>query len=99
FFFLGFILSSWAPLVPFAKDRAGLDAGGLGLLLLCFGLGSLISMPFAGAATARRGCRRTIVVSGAIAALLFPLLAFIADPILLAGCLFIFGIAIGFAEV
>jgi predicted MFS family arabinose efflux permease len=99
FFFLGFILSAWAPLVPFAKDRAGLDAGGLGLLLLCLGLGSLVSMPLAGAVTTRAGCRATILASGIAAALLFPLLAFVADPYLLAAALFLFGIAIGLAEV
>lgn len=99
FFFLGFILSAWAPLVPFAKERAGLDDAGLGFLLLAFGLGSLVSMPFAGAATTRLGCRSAILVSGVCAALLFPLLAFISAPLLLGFVLFLFGIAIGFSEV
>lgn len=99
FFFLGFILASWAPLVPFAKERAGLDEGGLGLLLLSFGLGSLISMPLAGAVTTRIGCRAAILVSGIAASLIFPLLAWVADPLLLGLCLFLFGGAIGLSEV
>ena len=41
FFIAGFALSAWAPLIPFAKDRAGLDEATLGLLLLCFGAGTV----------------------------------------------------------
>lgn len=99
FFFLGFILSSWAPLVPFAKARTGLDDAGLGLLLLAFGLGSLISMPLAGAVTTRIGCRAAILISGLCASAIFPLLAWVADPVLLGASLFLFGAAIGLAEV
>ena len=35
FFIAGFGIAAWAPLVPYAKARAGLDEGTLGLLLLC----------------------------------------------------------------
>ena len=34
FFIAGFGIAAWAPLVPYAKARAGLDEGTLGLLLL-----------------------------------------------------------------
>lgn len=37
FFIAGFGIAAWAPLVPYAKARAGLDEGTLGLLLLCLG--------------------------------------------------------------
>jgi predicted MFS family arabinose efflux permease len=50
-------------LVPFAKARNHLDEGQLGLLLLCLGVGSLLSMPLAGALAARYGCRRVIVIA------------------------------------
>lgn len=43
FFFIGMALAAWAPLVPFAKARAGLDEAGLGLLLLCLGAGSILA--------------------------------------------------------
>jgi hypothetical protein len=33
FFLPGFAIAAWAPLVPFAKARTGLDEGGLGLTL------------------------------------------------------------------
>ena len=41
FFIAGFGLAAWAPLVPYAKARAGLDEATLGLLLLCLGAGSI----------------------------------------------------------
>ncbi len=41
----GLVVSAWAPLVPYAKDRLGLDEAALGLLLLCLGGGSLCAMP------------------------------------------------------
>src|SRR3954451_23460945 len=44
FFIAGFSTAAWAPLVPLAKERLGLDEGALGLLLLCLGLGSITAM-------------------------------------------------------
>ncbi len=48
-FIAGFGIAAWAPLVPYAKARAQLNEGTLGLLLLCLGVGSIIAMPAAGA--------------------------------------------------
>lgn len=39
FFIAGFGIAAWAPLVPYAKARAQLNEGTLGLLLLCLGWG------------------------------------------------------------
>jgi len=63
FFIAGFGMAAWAPLVPFAKARVGVGEGALGLLLLCLGIGSIVTMPFAGALAARIGCRFVITVS------------------------------------
>jgi len=41
----GMAQSSWAPLVPYAKARVHANDQHFGLLLLCFGAGSLVSMP------------------------------------------------------
>src|SRR5690606_35288613 len=60
FFIPGFVIATWAPIVLFAKLRAGLDDAQLGLVLLCLGLGSLAAMPLAGALAARQGCRRVM---------------------------------------
>lgn len=45
FLIAGVAMAAWAPLVPFAKARTGVDDAAFGLLLLCLGLGSLIAMP------------------------------------------------------
>ena len=80
FFILGFGMASWAPLVPFAKARSGLDEGALGLLLLCLGVGSIVTMPLAGTLAARYGCRRVIIVATVLICLVLPLLAAVAGP-------------------
>jgi MFS family permease len=95
FFIAGFAIAAWAPLVPYAKARVGLDEGTLGLLLLCLGVGSIIAMPLAGALAARIGCRRVLLISSAIICLCLPLLATVSYLPLLIAVLFIFGAAMG----
>ena len=99
FFIIGFCTAAWAALVPFAKARAAIDDGTLGLLLLCFGTGSIVSMPLAGALTARVGCRCVLVVSGGLLCLTLPLLAVLSRPLSLAAALFTFGSGIGTGDV
>ena len=48
FLVAGFAIACWAPLVPYAKARLGVDDAGLGLLLLCLGVGSVVAMPVTG---------------------------------------------------
>ncbi len=95
FFLPGFAIAAWAPLVPFAKARTGLDEGGLGLTLLCLGAGSLLAMPVAGALAARFGCRALMLVTLLMAGLTLPLLAIAPSAISLALALFVFGAGIG----
>lgn len=95
FFVAGFATAAWAPLVPFAKARAGLEDGGLGLLLLCLGIGSIIAMPLSGAAASRFGCRPVLVSCSVVVAMMLPLLAWLSAPLALGLALFIFGAAIG----
>lgn len=95
FFIAGFGLAAWAPLVPYAKARVGLDEGTLGLLLLCLGLGSIIAMPLAGALAARFGCRRVLTVSTLLVCLCLPLLATVSSLSLLIATLFVFGASLG----
>ena len=95
FFITGFSISAWAPLVPYAKDRLGLDDASLGLLLLCLGMGSILSMPLAGAMTVRHGCRRLIVWAGSIACLCLPLLATLTSLPMMVATLFVYGASMG----
>lgn len=95
FFIPGFVIAAWAPLVPFAKIRAGLDDAALGVLLLCLGLGSLVAMPVAGALAARLGCRRVMLGSVVLMLATLPLLALLSSPWLLGAALLLFGASIG----
>jgi MFS family permease len=95
----GIALSCWAPLVPFAKARLGVDEAQLGLLLLCLGFGSILAMPITGMLSARLGARPMILLGGAGAGLLLPALAFANSPTALGAALLGFGASIGTLDV
>ncbi len=99
FFIAGFGVSAWAPLIPYAKDRLGLDEGILGLLLLCLGAGSIITMPIAGALAARFGCRLMIEAATLLICVSLPFLAIAASVPALVIVLIFFGAAIGTVDV
>jgi fucose permease len=44
----GFMAGSWAPQIPLVLTRLSITESTLGLLILCFGIGALISMPWCG---------------------------------------------------
>jgi predicted MFS family arabinose efflux permease len=99
FLIVGFGTAAWAPLVPFVKARTGIDEGVLGLLLLCLGGGSIVTMPLAGALTSRFGCRRVIVAASLGLCLTLPVLAWASSLPLLAAALAVFGGAVGAVDV
>ena len=83
FFIPGFATAAWAPMVPYAKAKAGLSDASLGAVLLCLGLGSLLAMPLAGALTGRLGCRRVMVITCAMMLCALPLLVLAPSPVAL----------------
>ncbi|KPG92127.1 MFS transporter [Pseudomonas sp. RIT-PI-q] len=95
FFIAGFGIAAWAPLVPYAKARAGLDEGTLGLLLLCLGVGSILAMPMAGILATRFGCRRVATGGTLLICLALPLLATVSSIPALIVALFLFGAGLG----
>jgi predicted MFS family arabinose efflux permease len=99
FLVAGFGVASWAPLVPFAKARLALDDGAMGVLLLCLGLGSVLTMLGSGALSARFGARPIIILGGLGVALFLPLLAVAGSTMSLGAALFIFGAALGSLDV
>jgi predicted MFS family arabinose efflux permease len=99
FFIAGFAMAAWAPLVPFAKARIGMNDGVLGMLLLCLGIGSFVSMPLAGALAATVGCRRVVIVAVSIICLALPLLAWVSNLPLLVAVLLLFGGGLGALDV
>ncbi|CAN1602804.1 MFS transporter [Pseudomonas mediterranea] len=88
-------IAAWAPLVPYAKVRANLDEGTLGLLLLCLGVGSILAMPISGALAARFGCRRVLSGGTVLICLALPLLATMSTFSWLVAALFLFGAGLG----
>jgi predicted MFS family arabinose efflux permease len=91
FLVCGVATATWAPIVPFAKSRLGLDEARLGLVLLMLGGGAMVAMPLAGVLVRRVGSR-TVSVCGALIALsMLPLLATAPSAAVLTLCLFLFG--------
>ncbi len=95
FFIAGLGIAAWAPLVPYAKARAGLDEGTLGLLLLCLGVGSILAMPIAGLLATRFGCRRVVSAGVLLICAALPLLATVSSIPALIAALFMFGAGLG----
>ncbi len=95
----GIGMSAWAPMVPYAKARLGLDDARLGLALLVFGGASMLSMPFVGWLAHRLGSRLLIVGSGLLMCLALPVLAHVGSLAGLVAALFYFGMMLGAVNV
>lgn len=99
FLLCGMAHSSWAPLVPYAKARVHANDQHFGLLLLCFGAGSILSMPTMGALASRYGCKRLIQFSAGAIFLGLVAVSVAPSSTLLALSLFLFGASIGAIDV
>ena len=99
FLMSGFAMASWAPMVPYAKARLHLDDADLGLVLLAFGGGSMLSMPAIGWLAGRYGNRRVIGAAGLLMCLALPALALVSTLPLLAVGLLYFGAMLGAVDV
>ncbi len=99
FLIAGFGIACWAPLVPFAKTRLGVDDGVLGILLLCLGLGSVAAMLATGMLSARYGSKPIIIAGGLGLALTLPILTIAGTPFTLGITLAVFGAALGSLDV
>ncbi|QKZ15759.1 MFS transporter [Spirosoma sp. KUDC1026] len=99
FFVCGLGMASWAPMVPYAKDRLALNDADLGFLLLMLGAGAMVMMPTSGWLVGRFGS--CVVIAGAvlIMALALPLLLLLSSTIPMAVALFIFGSGVGAVDV
>ncbi len=91
FLVLGMVEASWAPMIPYIKDRFNLNESDLGLLLLCLGLGSFCALPLVGYLCAKIGCKKLVYISGIIMALSLCSVSISFNLYLCAVMLFIFG--------
>ena len=99
FLVAGIGMSAWAPMVPYAKARLGLDDAQLGLALLAFGGGSMLSMPFVGWLAHRLGNRTLIVASGLLMSVALPVLTMVSSMAALIVVLLYFGVVLGAVDV
>lgn len=99
FLVAGFGVACWAPLVPFAKARLGVDDAVLGVLLLLLGGGSIVAMLATGVLSARFGSKPVIVGSSLGMVVVLPMLAIAATPWTMGVALFFFGAALGSLDV
>jgi predicted MFS family arabinose efflux permease len=91
----GFINAAWAPMVPFAKARAGLGTASFGAVLIGLGVGAVAIMPLVSWALGRHGSRRCMAASCVLLTLVLPLLAILSSPLGLALALLCFGFGLG----
>ncbi len=99
FFISGFALATWAPMVPYAKERLNLNDADLGLVLFQFGIGALLFMPVTGWLVHRYGSGNICLSASGFMILLLPGLAIAPSAALLGGLLFLFGMVCGSANI
>ena len=95
----GYVLGSWAPKIPLLKARLGIDEPTLGLMILAFGLGSLVMMPLVGGIIARDGSQRVVRIAGFLATIPLLLVTLAPGPGLAAAMLFLLGALVGGMDV
>lgn len=99
FFVGGFGCASWAPMVPMLKARLALTEDVLGMLLLCVGIGSLLTMPLSGAAAGKWGCRRVLVITGIFYGMVLVLLSMVQSVYMLVPLVLLLGALMGTVDV
>ena len=100
FFFIGgFGAASWAPLVPLLREQLAIGDDVLGLLLLCIGFGSLVTMPISGALSARLGCRRVLSIAGILYAAVLVSICLIDSLWIAVPIILLFGALMGCLDV
>ncbi|OCA69096.1 hypothetical protein BBI01_17965 [Chryseobacterium artocarpi] len=95
----GIALSSWAPMIPLAKDRLSLIDSELGLLMLFLGFGAIVAMPITDWFIQKFGCRTAISAASVLISLSLPFLMIIKNWTSMSICLFLFGSGIGMIDV
>lgn len=82
-------------MVPFAQSRLDLNDAELGLILLMFGVGALITMPLTGWLVQRFGSRNIVAVGACGMIVILPLLTLASTALTLTFFLFLFGASNG----
>ncbi len=101
FFFavVGIVYGSVMSRMPALKAQAALSDADVGVMLLCMGLGGLVSFPLAGWAISRTSCRRVLILVSAALILLFPCMGLISGFFSACALFAMLGFAIGMNDV
>ena len=99
FFFSGFGCATWAPLVPIVKQGLSVSDDIMGMLLLCIGIGSFLSMPLSGALARKYGCRKVITIASIIFIIILLAITQVNSVYQLVPLLLVFGSAMGLIDV
>ncbi len=95
----GFILGTWVPHIPLAKDRLDVGTGIFGVALLAIAVGAIIAMPISGAMINRFGSARVTSVTGVVFCLAFILPPLAPNLAVFLVAALIFGASIGSMDV
>lgn len=99
FFFSGFGGATWAPLVPIVKQGLSVSDDIMGMLLLCIGIGSFLSMPFSSSLARKYGCRKVITIASIIFIVILLAITQVNSVYQLVPLLLVFGSAMGLIDV
>lgn len=99
FFANGFLVGSWAPQIPVFLTRLDITEFTLGLLIVGFGIGALIAMPWCGWLIHRFGSRAVLRVFAFVCAFALLGIALVPNVWAAAVTLFLFGGLIGGMDV
>lgn len=99
FFINGFTVGSWAPKIPEFAERLALSESGVGLMILVFGIGSLVMMPAVGALIARHGSSRPLRITAVLGVATLLLLTLAPTVPVAAVTIFLLGGLIGGMDV
>ncbi len=99
FFLNGFIAGSWSPKIPEFSHRLGLGESLLGWLLVAFGVGAMVAMPFTGLGISRLGSRRMALWPAVLACWVLLALTLSPSALVAAPILFLTGMILGTMDV
>ena len=95
----GIVAGTWFSRIPAVRDHLHADLRTMGVVLLCFGLGSFCSMPFGGRLNLRFGARAVCTAASAVTCAVLPALTFVTSAVAFGAVLFLAGAAFGMWEV
>ncbi len=99
YFMSGFAIASWAPMIPYVKEKLQLAPDVLGLVLLCLGFAAFLIMPFNGIFIKHLGCRGALRLSATVLIGVLAILPILPNMWCYGAALFVFGAGFGITDV